>query len=195
MNEQTVTAGELNWVKTTLHRLRRRRRIMHYWLPVLCWVAIMALILHFILGIYMVSGVSMEPNLLAGDLVLCQKNGAPPKNDDLVVLQEPSGTLVVKRVAGVGGDVINVSEDGHLTRNGKSIWEPNVWYGDQDTDSWVHFPLTVPQDSLFYLGDNRPMSLDSRQSSIGCVPVYEIQGRVIFVLRRTGQGRPVTAPK
>ena len=44
-------------------------------------------------------------------------------------------------------------------------------------DSNVEFPVTVDDDSVFVMGDNRPQSKDSRSSELGQVPIKAIMGK------------------
>ena len=63
--------------------------------------------------------------------------------------------------------------------NGEIIDEPYVKEkikGECDID----FPFTVPERTVFVLGDNRSTSVDSRNSLIGCISVDEVVGRIVF---------------
>jgi signal peptidase I len=72
-----------------------------------------------------------------------------------------SSQHLVKRVIGIGGDhVVCCSADGKLTINGKAITEP--YLGKSIKPSEVKFDVTVPKDSIWVMGDNRPNSEDSR---------------------------------
>lgn len=161
---------------------KRRRR---YWAPVAGAAVFCLVLFHLVLNIHLVSGASMAPSLLPGDVVLSLRVGPAPEYGDLVIIREPSGQEMVKRVAGVAGDTLDITPDGHVVRNGGLLEEPTAWYGGQDTAQWISFPLTVPEGSVFCLGDNRPLSLDSRHRAIGPIPVGEVVGRVFFVLRGT----------
>ena len=88
----------------------------------------------------------------------------------------PHGRPLVKRVIGVAGDVIDIDfANGIVTRNGDILEEPYIaelttMYEGMD------FPLTVPERTVFLMGDNRNHSKDSRDPEIGCVDVRDILG-------------------
>ncbi len=100
----------------------------------------------------------------------------------MIVLHGESGGLdIVKRVAALEGDELNLTLDGHLTRNHDAVDEPYARYGYQDSTRWVVLPFEVPPDAVFYLRDNRPLSLDSRVT--GSAELSRVEGKVIGVLR------------
>ena len=85
---------------------------------------------------------------------------AEPKNYD---------GAVIKRVVAIGGDHI-YAKDGKLFINDiEDDFAPDVYYSD--------FDVTVPENSYFLMGDNRAVSLDSRD--FGCVTEDEITEKVI----------------
>jgi signal peptidase I len=124
---------------------------------------------------------SMRPTLLPGDHVLVDKvspHGRDWRRGDRVAFHRPeTGELVVKRVAGLGGDEVAI-EDGVLLVNGHPVAEP---YADPGAIDGVYFgPVRVPSGRVFVLGDNRGNSQDSR--TFGPVPERDLEGRVVAVL-------------
>mgnify|MGYP000569702984 FL=1 len=99
---------------------------------------------------------------------------------DVVILKDISGEYLIKRIEGLPGDVIEVDREGHLTRNGEKVQETDVVYGMSEAEDSVDYPYTVPEGSYFFLGDNRPVSLDSRV--LGAADRSEIKGRVTGVV-------------
>ncbi|RZS57571.1 signal peptidase I [Microcella putealis] len=94
---------------------------------------------------------------------------------------------LVKRVIGIGGDrVVCCNDLGQLVINGVPIDEPYVKVRDGAPDvSGIDFQVTVPEGSLWVMGDNRYESSDSRYnrtgSTEGFVPLDDVVGRAIVV--------------
>ena len=95
--------------------------------------------------------------------------------DDLksIIEDEELTTRYVKRVIGTPGDVIDI-RGGYVYVNNEKLDEPyaNGLTYKKDLD----LPITVSDDKLFVLGDNRVVSLDSR--SFGLVDYNQIDGKV-----------------
>ena len=121
---------------------------------------------------------SMRPTLHSGDEIVIDRLSLvlrDPHRGELVVANSPSGGLVVKRVAALGGDSIGI-EDGVLVVNGKQQREGYVDYAS--VDGFYFGPVDVPKGEVFLLGDNRANSEDSRD--FGPVPEDEVVGRVLL---------------
>lgn len=77
------------------------------------------------------------------------------------VLPQDSGEHLIKRVIGLGGDVVACcDEQGRVTVNDEPIDEPYVYPGDVPSD--LTFEVTVPEGRMWVMGDHRSASLDSR---------------------------------
>ncbi|MEP6755999.1 MAG: signal peptidase I, partial [Chthonomonadales bacterium] len=120
---------------------------------------------------YSIFSDSMSPGLRPGDRVLVSKSAywfVGPRRGDIVAIHAPVEAIqldqelkdqeLVKRVIGLGGDVVE-SRGGSITVNGKPI--PNE-YGKLITP-YNFAPLEIPRGELFVLGDNRASSFDSHQ--------------------------------
>jgi len=133
---------------------------------------------------YTVPTSSMTPTIHAGDRVLAQRvDGDDIRRGDVVVFRQESwgNAPLVKRVVAVGGDTVGCCTDGKLTVNGKQIDEPYLPAG-QSAESKKIPTLTVPEDRLFLLGDERSGSLDSTahltEAGSGTVPRSAVDSRV-----------------
>lgn len=149
------------------------------------WTALLILVL----GIWLVraavvspvrvGSASMEPTLHNGDVVMVSRR-PPPVADlargDLVVFRwHGQGPQTLKRVVGLGGDVV-VVRDAALFVNRERVAEPYVDHAL--IDGYYSATFTVPQGSVFVLGDNRGNSLDSRD--FGPVSGSDLVGRVLL---------------
>lgn len=130
----------------------------------------------------LVRGSSMEPTLFDGDCILVQMAGYQPATGDIVAIKakDRQGKHLVKRIIARGGQTVQIDfETGMVFVDGQLLAEP---YIAEETHLMgdVVFPVTVPEDSYFVLGDNRNHSQDSRGSALGCVPRQDIEGRAVF---------------
>ncbi len=102
-----------------------------------------------------------------------------PEHGDIIVLNPPPSATAdkpyIKRVIGEPGDTVEL-RDGGVYINEQRIEES---YIDEDetpcNPNQICGPLTVPQDAVFVLGDNRDNSEDSRV--FGIVPIENIIGK------------------
>lgn len=134
-----------------------------------------------------VESISMQPNLFAGDMVLVNRLAyrfSEPARGDIIVFKyppEPTQTPYIKRIIGLSGDKITIA-GGQVSVNGQILNEPYISVPTSRGGEW-----TVPEDSLFVMGDNRNNSSDSR--AWGMVPNDNIIGRALFIywpLERAG---------
>lgn len=82
----------------------------------------------------------------------------------------------VKRVIGMPGDTVDII-DGKVYVNGEMLGEEYYDGTTTITDFSVHYPVTVSDDCVFVMGDNRPNSKDSRSSELGEVPIKALAGK------------------
>jgi len=126
------------------------------------------------LQIVRVDAGSMSPTLKQGQLVLVDRTDDDVGRRDVVVAESPvDGSLLVKRAVALDGDTVGI-EDGVLVVNGEQVCEPGI---DPALIDGMYFgPVTVPDDSVFLLGDHRDGSIDSRE--FGAVPLASVVGQV-----------------
>lgn len=130
-----------------------------------------------------VDGPSMNPTLETRDRVLISNFNYTPKPGDVVVFKnEYANRDLIKRVIAVEGQEVNIDfdsgsvyVDGELMVDEFSLTANHI-HGDRS------YPLTVPKDHIFVMGDNRNNSLDSRSTDIGFIHKDDIKGKAIYVL-------------
>ncbi len=168
-------------VQSERKRLKYRRRFILtlrttvYALIVVAAVAV--LLATLFLPVLQVSGSSMEPTLSDGDIILLIKTDDLATGDLIGFYYQ--NKLLLKRVIGVAGDVIDIDEEGNVTVNGELLDEPyvtNKSLGECD----ITLPYQVPESRVFVMGDNRATSIDSRSSAIGCIEEEQIVGKVLI---------------
>ena len=134
------------------------------------------LLFTFVLAIGNVSGSSMAP-LYGDDTIIIASRWSQPECQDIVMIQSSAlNEMIVKRVIGLPGDTVELRGDA-VFRNHQQLDEPYVEYSDPAS---LVEEFVVPEGMLFVLGDNRPVSLDSRSSLLGLVPEDEVVGPVFF---------------
>lgn len=139
--------------------------------------AFAVLIAVLFLPILRIYGKSMHGTLDSGDIVLSVKSSDFDTGD--VVAFYYNNNILVKRVIAEAGDWVDMDDDGTVYVNEVKLVEPYITekaYGETD----ITFPYQVPENRIFVMGDNREVSIDSRNTSIGTVSDEQIVGRLIF---------------
>ena len=83
---------------------------------------------------------------------------------------------LIKRVVGVGGDVVEIFENGEVFVNSSKFYVANINEGV----NFKNETFVIPDNEIFVLGDNRPNSQDSRY--IGTIPISNIIGKAIYLI-------------
>jgi signal peptidase I len=130
---------------------------------------------------------SMENTLFPNDYIFLSKQayslGGEPRRGDIVVfrsdiINESDGTVknLIKRVIAVEGDTVEI-HDGVVYVNGEALDEP--YTKDGYTEGQMP-EITVPENDLFLLGDNRQKSKDSRDPSVGYISESKLIGKAVL---------------
>ncbi|WHH59427.1 signal peptidase I [Petroclostridium sp. X23] len=162
------------------------------WVQAIVIALVIALVIRtFVFSLIRVDGQSMVPTLNHNDRLIVVKLMYKPKQGDVIILTPPmhKDTPYVKRVIALPGQTVDIDFENHVVKvDGKPLSEPYInepiaQRGD------VKFPQTVPEDTVFVLGDNRNNSRDSRYSDVGMVPFKAVMGKAslrIWPLNRFG---------
>lgn len=133
-----------------------------------------------------VSGGSMQDTLYTGDrLLVLNSIFCDFQPGDVVVVNDYNAGLnetLVKRIVAVGGQTVDIDFDaGIVYVDGQALDEP---YAKEPTykSEGTQFPLTLAEDEVFVMGDNRNHSTDSRSDQLGPVKEGYLQGKALLLL-------------
>lgn len=177
---------------------RRRRhsstRNTLEWVAVIVGAVVVALLIKtFVVQAFRIPSDSMVPTLIQGDRVLVNKlsyEAHDLNRGDVVVFSRPPGLPagpgepedLIKRVIGLPGDEL-VTRDGDVYVDDRLLNEP---YLPEGTASYgLDQPITVPDDQVFVMGDNRENSTDSRV--FGPIESDTVIGRAFMVMWPPGR--------
>lgn len=180
MPDQLPGTAEL---EVELKRVRYRRdyrsalRGTIYTLVTVSALAVLVAVL--LLPVLRIYGSSMQPTLNEKDIVISLK-GSTFETGDIVAFYY-NNKILVKRVIANPGDWVDIDENGVVYVNHQQIDEPYVQelsLGDCN----IKLPYQVPESKVFVMGDNRDTSIDSRNTSVGCVAEEQLVGKIVFCI-------------
>lgn len=172
-------------MEAELTRLNKRAKVLRMLRnSVFCLMSVaaaVALVAIYILFFLDIRGDSMADTLRDGDLVVALV-GAEYEPGDIIAFYH-NNEILVKRVIAEEGDTVDMDEEGNIYINGALIEEPYIREKSAAGGGGTEFPCIVPEGRLFVLGDNRPVSVDSRSASVGCVKESSVVGKVFLRLK------------
>ncbi len=180
-SQQKFSVPQTAEIREVYQKARYRKRFMEtirstiFMLIVVAAFAVLVAVLFLpILRIY---GKSMRGTLDRGDVVVSVKSSHFETGD--IVAFYYNNNILVKRVIAEAGDWVDMKDDGTVYVNQTKLKEPYLKhkaYGQTN----IKFPYQVPEDRIFVMGDNREVSIDSRNTSIGTVSDEQIVGKLVF---------------
>jgi len=161
-----------------IHLEKRRVMILaciFFWSILLCVV-----LNSWVLGSVTIKGDSMAPTFRHGERRMFHRwvyHLRPPARGEIVVVRDPYDSVKsIKRTVGMPEDEIQIRQ-GRVFINGEALEEPYLPEGTATLPgTWGSELYEIAKDRYFVLGDNRPVSYDSR--TIGAVRRRNILGKV-----------------
>lgn len=158
------------------------KKIIKELYPYIIIIIVVILTRSFIITPVIVSGKSMLPNFNDGELLLVRKidyNEKTIKRFDVVVIKKDKEEII-KRIIGIPGEHISYKNN-KLYINDELISEDYSHLNTKDFNlEEICSCSIIPKGKYLVLGDNRPISKDSR--SIGLIDEKDIVGKSVFRL-------------
>ncbi len=201
MKGEKHTLKSKSALKTDDQGVKKKGRLRENIEAVLVAVVLALFIRTFVVQAFKIPSGSMKETLQIGDHILVNKfiygiklpvvqtTLVPikdPQRDDIIVFRYPDDPKkdFIKRVVGVAGDEVEI-RDKRLFVNKKPVKQDFAIYLDTHTipkqfgyrDNFG--PVTVPENSLFVMGDNRDNSHDSR--FWGYVDLKAVRGKAFII--------------
>lgn len=150
------------------------------WIKSIFFAVIIALLIRsFVVEIFVVEGLSMQPTLEHHERLLVNKfvyHFREPAQGDVVVFSYSPERDFIKRVIATGGDTVEITRQGVYV-NGELLEEDYVINNNMSDFG----STSVPEDHIFVLGDNRDNSMDSREPSVGFISFERVKGKAMLV--------------
>lgn len=179
--EKKLSAPSIAQLEAELNRVKYKKRyntVLRSTIYTLITVAAVAVLVATLwLPVLQIYGSSMTPTLQNGDIVFTLKT-ADFRHGDVIAFYY-NNKILVKRVIACPGEWVDIETDGTTYVNNELLSEPYVTdmaYGDTN----IELPYQVPDGKLFVMGDHRSTSVDSRNTTVGCVSQEQIVGKIVL---------------
>ncbi len=178
--EDFPTTAQLEKEVASHHHRKNFRSVLRNTIFTLITVsAVAVLVAVLVLPVLQIYGKSMAPTLNEGELVVSVK-GSDFNTGDVVAFYY-NNKILVKRVIAQSGDWVNITANGTVTVNNEVLEEPYLEDNAKALGECnIKLPYQVPDGRLFVMGDNRSVSIDSRNTAVGCVAEEQIVGKIEF---------------
>ncbi len=157
-----------------------KRYALEFFIKIAITAAVVVILLVFVVGVHVNHGNASYPMIKDGDLVITYKLGKPDLGEEIAYRHD--GELKFGRIVAKEGDEVEIT-DQCLKVNGYNVVE-DVVYPTTAEGAVITFPYIVPEGTVFVLNDFRSDPEDSR--TYGAIPRSDVEGEVIFILRRRG---------
>ena len=164
-------------LKKEQYKSRSNRILRNTIFSLLVVASLAALTAVLLLPLLYINGTSMTDTMQDGDIVAAVSNSKYKQGD--VIAFYYNNNILIKRVIAVSGEWVNIDEDGNVYVNDKLLDEPYISEKSLGQCN-IDLPYQVPDGKCFVMGDHRETSIDSRNSSVGCVGEDVVVGKIIF---------------
>jgi signal peptidase I len=168
---------EENVVESAPPRKKKRKRFIPVFALLILIITAAVLVATFWLPVMEIYGTAMAPTLQSGDIVVAVKTENIEPGD--IIAFEHNNKILVKRVIAVPNDSVIIDDSGKVFINEWTISEPYLSKKALGQTN-IEFPYQVPNNNYFVMGDNRETSVDSRNTSVGCITKDQIVGKLIL---------------
>lgn len=183
------TTEQIEKERKRLRYRNRYNRTLKSTIAVLVVVAAAAVLIATLwMPVLQIYGNSMVPTLEDGQIVISVKTSNFQSGD--IVAFYHGNKLLIKRFIAGSSDWVNIDEDGNVFVNDEKLDEPYLTekaFGNTN----IELPYQVPDQRFFLMGDNRDVSIDSRNKAVGCVAADQIVGKVVFRIWPLSEFGPV----
>jgi signal peptidase I len=186
MKDEFVTLPTSQQLEAELQRVKYRKRyrsVLRSTVYTLITVAAIAvLVATLLMQVLQIYGSSMTPTLTDGDIVLTVKT-TEFKTGDVVAFYY-NNKILVKRVIAQAGEWVDITPEGdvYVGENPNQLQLLEEPYLEEKAlgECNIEFPYQVPESRVFVLGDHRSVSVDSRNTAVGCIAEEQLVGKLVF---------------
>ena len=184
MKDQVMpTSQQLEQELSRAKYRKRYRNVLRSTIYTLITVsAIAVLVATLLLPVLQVYGSSMTPTLTDRDIVVTVKSSEFKSGD--VVAFYYNNKILVKRVIAQAGEWVDITPEGDVyvgkTKESMELLDEPYLMEKALGDCNIELPYQVPESRVFVMGDHRSISVDSRNTAVGCVAEEQLVGKLIF---------------